>query len=185
MPERFLWLCQLLSGGLPHDLLRVVMSLVTAKSLRGLSRLPDLTLELIRTDAAAVLTAQTRFTSSLGGDGAREALRWMAGASQAPVLPDNWERLIRRAPDLSTTAEYGTVRAVEQVRAYRYLGATVLRTCTGPAADTALTHLWETSPEWLDRPAPARAQPATEPEVAWAAVHQFREGVRGLEPLVL
>ena len=183
LPERFLWLCQLLSGGLPRDLLRAVMSLVTARTLRGIDQLNQLAHELITEDATAVLSAQSRYVATLVGDGAGDAVRWTAEASQAPVSADSWEELIRRAPRPPSMAEYETVRAVAQVRAYLYFGATLLRIFTGPQKETVLDHLWDAAPEPLDRLAPARVKLATEPAAAWSAVERFRAEVRGLAPL--
>ncbi|MFD0316228.1 NACHT domain-containing protein [Streptomyces flavalbus] len=160
LPEPYLALCQVLSGGLPRELLRTVMSLATARALRGTTDLPTLTRGLLEDDARSVLSAQTRYAATLGGDLAPVATRWIAAVSQAPVTAAEWQRLAHDAPFIDPD-QYDTAHAVTQVRAYLALGTVLLGAdaLTGPQVDLLTT---------------ARAKLATEPEASLAAVERYR-----------
>ncbi|MEU3253113.1 hypothetical protein [Streptomyces sp. NPDC006997] len=165
LPAPYLALCQVLSGGLPRELLRTVMSLATERALRGTTDLPTLARGLLADDARSVLSAQTRYAATLGGDLAPVATRWIAAASQAPVTETEWQRLVRDAPFIDPD-QHDTAHAVTQVRAYLELGLALLRAFTG------------TGDEPRDRPVDllttARAKLATEPEASLAAVARYR-----------
>ncbi|MFI7340096.1 NACHT domain-containing protein [Streptomyces sp. NPDC050085] len=191
LPEPYLWLCQILSGGLPRDLLRGVMSLATTRALRDVAELAPLASELIQDDARTVLSAQTRFAASLAGDEAPAVARWIADASQAPVTAADWEALIQDAPTIPPQ-DYRSAHTVSQVRAYLALGATLIRTFVeGDTADTAdtadvaphLARLRAAGPDAVDLLTTARAKLAVEPEASWAAVARYRRAIPGLAPL--
>ncbi|WP_158709292.1 MULTISPECIES: NACHT domain-containing protein [unclassified Streptomyces] len=178
LPDPFLWLCQILSGGLPRDLLRAVMSLATHRALDRLTGLPRLAERMIEDDARAVLSAQTRHAAGLEDATAPAVARWIADVAQGPAEADDWEAALGRVPAVPPE-EYGTARVVAQVRAYLALGATLLRTFTGTAVtvargrpDGAVNHLTG-----------ARAALATEPEASWAAVVRHRAGNPALPAL--
>ncbi|BBC36020.1 hypothetical protein SGFS_073140 [Streptomyces graminofaciens] len=176
LPEPYLWLCQVLSGGLPRDLLRAVMSLATAKALRNISELDELARELITEDAHAVLSAQSRHAATLTGANAPAAARWIAEASQAPLDLTDWEQLIYAAPTVPPD-EFETRRAVEQVQSYLALCTTLLRTfAEGGPADLALRfdRLNSAGPGPIDRLTTARPKLAAEPDAAWAVVNRYR-----------
>ncbi|MFE6282721.1 NACHT domain-containing protein [Streptomyces sp. NPDC057877] len=165
LPEPYLALCQILSGGLPRELLRTVMSLATERALRGTTDLPTLANRLIEDDARSVLSAQTRYAATLGGAEGPAAARWIATASQAPVSMAEWQRIIHEAPFVDPD-EYDAAHAVTQVRAYLELGVDLLATFTrtdgvlpGPAVGLLTT---------------ARAKLATEPQASLAAVRRYR-----------
>lgn len=179
LPEPYLWLCQVLSGGLPRDLLRAVMSLAGAKALRDVGELAPLARELITEDAYAVLSAQSRYAATLAGDHAPAAARWIGEVSQAPVDAVEWEQLIYTMPAIPSD-EYETRRAADQVRSYLALGATLLRTFTdSDASDLAqrLDWLRSAGPGPLGRLTTARAKLAAEPDAAWAAVNRYRREI--------
>jgi hypothetical protein len=185
LPGPYLWLCQVLSGGLPRDLLRAVMSLATAKALRDVSELGPLAQELITEDANAVLSAQSRYAATLTGDHAPAAARWIGEVSQAPVDAVDWEQLIYSVPPIPPD-DFETRHAVDQVRAYLALGATLLRTFTdGDATDLALRLDWlrAAGPAPVDRLTTARAKLAAEPDAAWAAVNRYRREIPHMREL--
>ncbi|MFE6825089.1 NACHT domain-containing protein [Streptomyces sp. NPDC057690] len=182
LPDPYLWLCQVLSGGLPRDLLRATTSLATERDLRDTAEMRPLMKKLIEDDAQSVLSAQTRYAATLGGAGAPSAARWIADASQAPVTADEWEALISGAPDVDP-AEFDTARAVTQVRAYLALGATLLRTFTEGDVSLSLDWLRSAGPDPIHRLTTARSKLATEPEASWSAVMRYRAAVPGLGPL--
>ncbi|WP_286254901.1 NACHT domain-containing protein [Streptomyces graminofaciens] len=168
LPEPYLWLCQVLSGGLPRDLLRAVMSLAVERTVRNTADLRSLARKLIEEDARAVLSAQTRYTATLTGEQAPAAARWIAEAFQAPVTSDDWTAITNNAPDIHPD-EYGTARVVAQVRAYLVLGATLTRIFAEEDA----------RPDSIELLTTARGLLATEPESALAAVTRYRREVLG------
>jgi hypothetical protein len=93
------------------------------------------------------------------------AVRWIAYASQAEVDSRAWRSVLLQAPTIPPD-EYETARAATQVRAYLALGATLLWTFIENDAPALAGP--------VDRLTTARAKLATEPEVAWAAVSQYR-----------
>ncbi|MFE1432612.1 NACHT domain-containing protein [Streptomyces griseoaurantiacus] len=172
LPDPFLWLCQILSGGLPRDLLRAVMSLATHRALGQLTGLPRLAERMIEDDARAVLSAQTRHAAGLEGATAPAVARWIADVAQGTVAADDWEAALDRVPPVPPE-EYETARVVAQVRAYLALGATLLRTFTGTAVTAARGPVPDGA---VDHLTAARAALATEPETSWAAVVRHRAG---------
>ncbi|WP_329136230.1 NACHT domain-containing protein [Streptomyces sp. NBC_00670] len=172
LPDPFLWLCQILSGGLPRDLLRAVMSLATHRALDQLTGLPRLAERMIEDDARAVLSAQTRHAAGLEGATAPAVARWIADVAQGPAAADDWEAALGRVPAVPPD-EYETARVVAQVRAYLALGATLLRTFTGTAVTVARGRRPDGA---VDHLTGARAALATEPEASWAAVVRHRAG---------
>ncbi|WP_369170795.1 NACHT domain-containing protein [Streptomyces sp. R28] len=182
LPGPYLWLCQVLSGGLPRDLLRAVTSLATERALRGTVGLRKLSQRLIEDDARTVLSAQTRYAATLSGADAPRAARWIADASQAAVTADEWEAAIGAAPPIDPD-QYDVARAVTQVRAYLALGATLMRTFTEGDVAATLDWLRLAGPDPVDRLTTARAKLATEPETSWSAVNRYRSETPGLAPL--
>ncbi|MET7489021.1 NACHT domain-containing protein [Streptomyces sp. NPDC005538] len=182
LPDPYLWLCQVLSGGLPRDLLRTVTSLATERALRGTADMRQLTRKLIEDDARSVLSAQTRYAATLSGAAAPRTARWIADASQAPVTADEWEAALNNAPAVDPD-QYETARAVTQTRAYLALGANLLRTFVEGDVALHLDWLRSAGPAPVDRLTTARAKLATEPEASWSAVIRFRAEVPGLAPL--
>ncbi|MEU6367969.1 NACHT domain-containing protein [Streptomyces sp. NPDC046931] len=185
LPEPYLWVCQMLSGGLPRDLLRTVMSLATDRALHNTTDMHTLVVRLIENDARTVLSAQSRHVSALTSPQAPAAARWIGSASEAPARADAWEEVVGNAP-LVPAGEYEVAKAVTQVRAYLGLGAALLRTFADDVSDRLPRHLQAlrgAGPEPVDRLTAARAKLAAEPEAAWAAVNRYREEVLGLAPL--
>ena len=176
LPEPYLWLCQILSGGLPRDLLRAVTSLATDRALRNTTDMRRLMTKLIEDDARSVLSAQTRYAATLTGDHAPSAARWIADASQAEVGPEAWENALASVPAVPPD-EYETARAVAQVRSYLALGATLMRIFTetaGSVLTNSLERLRASGPGPVDLLTTARAKLATEPESSWAALTRCR-----------
>ncbi|MDF3146782.1 MULTISPECIES: NACHT domain-containing protein [unclassified Streptomyces] len=182
LPGPYLWLCQVLSGGLPRDLLRAVTSLATERALRLRVDLRQLSRKLIEDDARSVLSAQTRYAATLSGAHAPRAARWIADASQAAVTADEWEAAIGAAPPVDPD-QYDVAHAVTQVRAYLALGATLMRTFTEGDVAASLDWLRLAGPDPVDRLTTARAKLATEPETSWSAVNRYRAEIPGLAPL--
>ncbi|MHC3470145.1 NACHT domain-containing protein [Streptomyces sp. 7R007] len=182
LPDPYLWLCQVLSGGLPRELLRAVTSLATERALRGTVDMRALTRKLIEDDARSVLSAQSRYAATLTGAGGPAAARWIADVSQAPVTADEWEVLVSAAPP-DVPGDFAGTRAVSQVRAYLALGATLLRTFTEGDVSLYLDWLRTAGPDPVDRLATARAMLATDPEASWSAVTRYRSETPGLAPV--
>ncbi len=182
LPEPYLWLCQVLSGGLPRELLRSVMSLATHRTLHNTTDMRRLMSTLIEDDARAVLSAQTRYATTLTGERGPSAAHWIARASQAPASVGEWEAALLDAPGIDPD-EYETAHAVTQVRAFLSLGATLLRTFTeGSDSDIAqrLNRVRAVGPDPVDRLTTARAKLAAEPEASLAAVARYRTEVLNL-----
>ncbi|MEU1853901.1 hypothetical protein ABZ499_32745 [Streptomyces sp. NPDC019990] len=185
LPDAYLWACQILSGGLPRDLLRTVMNLATDRALHNTTDMPTLVLRLIKDDARTVLSAQSRHVSALTSPQAPAAARWIASASEAPTRAEAWEEVLSNAP-VEAVGEYEAAKALSQVRSYLGLGATLLRTFADDASSglpTRLDALRSAGPEPVDRLTAARAKLAAEPEAVWAAINYYRREVLGLEPL--
>jgi hypothetical protein len=182
LPDPYLWVCQILSGGLPRDLLRTVMSLATDRTLHNTTDLRTLVHRLIEDDARTVLSAQSRHTSALTSAQAPAIARWIASASEAQIHADAWEEVLGNAP-LTTAADDEVTKTVTQLRAYLALGAAILRTFDGRIPDRLsrrIEALRDAGPEPVDRLTAARAKLAAEPEAAWAAVNGYRQEVLGL-----
>ncbi|MFJ2241018.1 hypothetical protein [Streptomyces sp. NPDC087859] len=185
LPDPYLWVCQILSGGLPRDLLRTVMSLATDRALHNTTDMRALVLRLIEDDARTVLSAQSRHASALTSPQAPAVARWIASASEAPTRADAWEEVLGNTP-LGTAGEYEVAKALTQVRAYLGLGAALLRTFADDISDRLprrLQALRDAGPELIDRLTAARAKLAAEPEAVWTAVNRYRQEALGLAPL--
>jgi len=185
LPDPYLWVCQILSGGLPRDLLRTVMSLATDRALHNTTDMRALMLRLIEDDARTVLSAQSSHASALTSPQAPAVARWIASASEAPTRADAWEEVLGNAP-VSYAGEYEVAKTVTQLRAYLGLGAALLRTFADDTSDRLtprLETLRSAGPEPVDRLTAARAKLAAEPEAVWAAVNRYRQEVLGLAPL--
>ncbi|MCX5261770.1 NACHT domain-containing protein [Streptomyces canus] len=185
LPDPYLWVCQILSGGLPRDLLRTVMSLATDRSLHNTTDMRTLVLRLIEDDICTVLSAQSRQASALTSPQAPAVAHWIASASEAPACADAWEEVLGNAP-LVTAGEYEVTKTLTQLRAYLGLGAALLRTFTADPSDglpRCLEALRAMGPAPVDRLTAARAKLAAEPEAVWVAVNRYRQEVLGLAPL--
>ncbi|MDX3454002.1 NACHT domain-containing protein [Streptomyces sp. ME02-8801-2C] len=184
LPEPYLWLCQVLSGGLPRELLRSVTSLATHRALHHTTDMRRLMSTLIEDDARAVLSAQTRYATTLTGTRGPAAAHWIAKASQAPATVGGWEAALIDVPHVDQD-EYETAHAVTQVRAFLLLGATLLRTFTeGSDAETSqrVDRVRFAGPEPVDLLTTARTKLATEPGASWAAVARFRTEILNMPP---
>ncbi|MCX5096375.1 NACHT domain-containing protein [Streptomyces sp. NBC_00365] len=182
LPEPFLWLCHVMSGGLPRDLLRCVTGLGAAESRLQANRLPSLSRVLISQDAQSILAAQTRHAGASAGDLPQDAVVWIAATTQVPLTADAWEELVRTAPS-ALAADHSAVRTITQIRAYLYHGATLMRTFVEDSSGVALEWLRTAGPDPVNRLAAARAKLATDPDSVWPAVERYRADASGMTPL--
>ncbi|NRQ37168.1 NACHT domain-containing protein [Nonomuraea sp. NN258] len=181
LPDRFVWLCHALSGGLPRDLLRRVDDLAAARSSLGLTRLPDLAAELIRQDLATVLGAQLRTIAAVATSEAAGLTMWLAAHADAGGTADGLEKLAGAGP---VTTEEACRALVAQTRAYLYYCATLLRIfADGDAVARQWLEACRDRPHLVDRLSTARALLAGDPTLAWQLVDRLRGEAPGLQPI--
>ncbi|MEU5696679.1 hypothetical protein [Actinosynnema sp. NPDC020468] len=171
LPEPFVWLCHVLSGGLPRDLNRVVWSLHDLHTAGA--DLPGLARELVRQDVEAVTEALlVRLADAVDGPGVR-LRQWVV---EVPRLGLTSAAFAAHREVVLYRVEADELRAVhEQARAYLHYAAAVLRVFGEDPAGVAARLAGvadERNP--LCHLARARARLAWDPVSGTALVDDFR-----------
>ncbi|GIH16280.1 hypothetical protein [Rugosimonospora africana] len=174
LPRPYLLLCHALSGGLPRELIRVVLSLaeLISEGLRG--EFPVLAQSLIRRDIAAVLNAQIRYAAQAAV--APAVIDWLALAAETTNAGE-LERLAVETPQASGPGTGRTAAEsllVETTRAYLYHTATLIRAFAEDVDATVRLLRSGTTVAQLSGLGSARNQIMTEPKLAWHATSRFR-----------
>ncbi len=181
LPEPFLWLCHMLAGGLPRDILRAVLALATAMSLKGLNQLDELSGTLIREDLMAVLQSQARHANAYELDHFAVS-EWLARALGDSSSATSLEDLICDAPAPSGSSEAAIL--IWQTRAYLYYAATLIRMFTDDSVSIVKWLIGNDNLDPVDWMANARAVMATHPDLTWRGVQRYREISPGNMPLL-
>lgn len=88
LPEPFVWLCHVLSGGLPRDLNRTVRQLYDIRADLGTDQLDRLAGELVRQDLETVTHGQVLEVHGRAEPGGVRLVRWLAETTRLPLDPD-------------------------------------------------------------------------------------------------
>lgn len=171
LPVPYLWLCHALTGGLPRDLLRIVLD-VAVTSAQNVDRLPSLAADLIRQDLDTVLAAQLRETAQLPGGADAELTGWLAKCTKCNISAPEFDALVQDAPAEITDGSSRLL--VIQTRAYLSVVA-MLTAIFVDGADQCVDWLTgQSEPHTLDRVAEARSLIAVDPHLAWHTISQLR-----------
>lgn len=166
LPTPYVWLCHALTGGLPRDLLRTTLDLITIASQHQERDLPSLAARLIRQDLRTVIGAQSRAAARLSGDQASAITGWLALCVTADPLSDTLDRVADRAPR-------GQEEEPTVVQTRAYLG--ILATLSRIFVERRLERMTpEIEADVIDRLAEARLLLATDPHLAWHSIRRVR-----------
>lgn len=125
MPEPYLWLCHILSGGLPRDMIRVVVSLAAAKGRSSSDQLNELACELIRENASMVLTGQIRHAYTVSEQEMSIVSDWLARALSALPKADELEDLCLAVPEVAAGST--SAKTTMECQSFLYFIATMIR----------------------------------------------------------
>lgn len=181
MPEPYLWLCHILSGGLPRDMIRVVVSLAAAKGRSSSDQLNELACELIRENASMVLTGQIRHAYTVSEQEMSIVSDWLARALSALPKADELEDLCLAVPEVAAGST--SAKTTMECQSFLYFIATMIRIFVDGSAPIVewLRHASSLDP--IDHIAMARSELAADPGAAWRRIDSFRSEHPRLSPL--
>ncbi|MCF3103941.1 hypothetical protein IPZ58_20445 [Streptomyces roseoverticillatus] len=196
MPEAFLCLCHVISGGLPRDLIR------SARELNSLSRgkpEPDRTLEALtramvqadlqrKVHAVEVAAQRIDFEPEVGTFicTLHEGLQDSPAPTSASLLGEATRIATGISspvddPDFSRSAHEDLNRLRLETAAYLYFCSTLIGTFTGSLDRSAMEHLSDGAGDGcLSRLAQVRSDLSVNPRLAWRTISAFRNA-HGLE----
>jgi hypothetical protein len=174
LPEPFLWLCYLLSGGVPRDLLRTVIGLATANRTEASSDLAQLARTMLRNDVRSVIEAQIRLADAAADPGSPLVAAWLGQAAQEPTSAATLERLADDPPTLSSKSTLQPL--LEQAIAYLYYTATLVRTFVDQPKQMIAWLRQEGGDSWLNGLGRSRSRLPTGGRLVIGAIDRFRTG---------
>ncbi|CCH32509.1 hypothetical protein ABZ816_23770 [Actinosynnema sp. NPDC047251] len=171
LPEPFVWLCHVLSGGLPRDLNRVVRELYVHYASTGRRDLAGLTRALVRSDLETVVDGlSSRLADRFDGFAVR--LRRHLVEARRLDMTTTALRNYRALETPEGTADE-LLMVYEQLRAYLVYAATVLHVFCD-RIDKVVAVLEDTEATEVESLALARAQLAGDPVSAVAYVEDWK-----------
>jgi hypothetical protein len=166
IPEPFVALCHVLSGGLPRDLVRVARRLLDMGLAEKRSDLSEVASLLILGDLRTVLDGQSRLAMRSEGDDAR---RWLSDT----------RRLAASSAEL--LAQYGEAvqdTHVYETKVYLYYAATLMELFVDRTAELVGGLRDGVLQPVVDHLADARGNLATDPHRSWHLIDQSREELK-------
>jgi len=167
MPDSLIAFCEIMSGGLPRDLIRMARSVVEA-SARGQTSIEDLTLSVVSSQVEILKSA---FIAEMGSG----AYKNLGSRFPESLLENDWLRDSAQ----STLAVFGGMTDAQfpmSFRAALYFYATVAEGFSGKMPDRHgfLRGYSSEDTVWIDRLAQARNMISANGDIAWESISRFR-----------
>ena len=172
LPEPYVWLCHVLSGGLPRDLNRTVRVLYDVRGHRGFSDFAKLAAELVRQDVESVAHGQALELTDRSDPATAAVARWLDGARRLTLTAASVRAYAADAPAQEDPPK---AMLVEQFQAYlEYVAAVLDHFCERTAETIArLRHVDEDAANPARHLAEARAALSADPVAARTSVADF------------